>query len=360
MSFFKRNWAYFLVILIILIFIIQIILYYATFKNFDFGWNTFTGLADKDWLTKDKDGNIIDDGLEGKWGAFGDFIGGILNPILGFITIILLLIAHNKDKNRDEKYHNQREIDLFLSRLENLKLRQSNYIQDIRMIKKTENGEFEDYVVLGSMFFSVFFNVLNRIYVEIKDEVLSDEDSFKIAYLVVYYGIDGYCLSISRSYCNLIGSERLREITDIVREDIEDVYGLLLFNGFRTQLSSYFRGLYHIMGVIENTMLISEKEKYELSKDIRVQMSPQEQIILLANSLTENGEKWNEKGYCIFFKLFRNVNTKEYFEDLDLKEIVYNKIDKYIAVDTNRNKLEKYQFKDQDLEEFKRNYFERI
>lgn len=360
MSFFKRNWAYFLVTLIILIFTIQIILYYATFKNFDFyfGWNIFPGLADKDWLTKDKNGNIIDDGLEGKWGAFGDFIGGILNPILGFITIILLLIAHNKDKTRDEKYHNQREIDLFLSRLENLKLSQYSYIQNIRMIKKTENGDFEDYAILGNMFFSVFFNILNRMYLEIKDKVSNDEDSLKVAYLVLYYGVENYSLNISKSYDYLISSDKLEEIINIIKKDIESVFGLVLFNGFRTQLSSYFRGLYHIMGVIENSTLISEKEKYELSKDIRVQMSPQEQILLLVNSLTENGRKWNEKGYCIFFKLFRNVNTNEYFEDLDLKKIVYSKIDEYVA--TPNSKLKKYQFKEQDLAEFKKNYFERV
>lgn len=358
MSFFKRNWAYFLVTLIILIFTIQIILYYATFKNSDFDWNIFPGLADKDWLTKDKNGNIIDDGLEGKWGAFGDFIGGILNPILGFITIILLLIAHNKDKTRDEKYHNQREIDLFLSRLENLKLSQYSYIQNIRMIKKTENGDFEDYAILGNMFFSVFFNILNRMYLEIKDKVSNDEDSLKVAYLVLYYGVETYSLNISKSYDHLISSDKLEEIINIIKKDIESVFGLVLFNGFRTQLSSYFRGLYHIMGVIENSTLISEKEKYELSKDIRVQMSPQEQILLLVNSLTENGRKWNEKGYCIFFKLFRNVNTNEYFEDLDLKKIVYSQIDEYVA--TPNSKLKKYQFKEQDLAEFKKNYFERV
>lgn len=30
---------------------------------------------------------------QGDWGQFGDYFGGVLNPILGFFTIILLIIT---------------------------------------------------------------------------------------------------------------------------------------------------------------------------------------------------------------------------------------------------------------------------
>lgn len=145
MVFFKKNWAFILVSIIILIFTLQAILYYATFKNLDFGWSWFPALADKEWL-KDSEGNFIDDGLEGKWGAFGDFIGGILNPILGFITIILLLIAHQKDNKRDENYARQREVDLFLSRIEQLKQSHNEHIKNLHLIiidKSDENTKYE-------------------------------------------------------------------------------------------------------------------------------------------------------------------------------------------------------------------------
>ncbi|MHC5170920.1 putative phage abortive infection protein [Acinetobacter johnsonii] len=351
MSFLKRYW--FFLVVILGIFIIQIYFYFNTFGvQHDFKVFFWENLADKKFTASE------DDGLEGKWGAFGDYMGGILNPVLGFITIVLLLISHYKDGERDNEYQKQREVDLFLSRLENLKISQYNNIQNIRVIKKNGDGKFEDYVVLGNIFFSVFFNILNRVFLSLKDEVSTDEDKLRIAYLVIYYGMESYSESISKKYNHLINCNKLEKLVLEIRDDMEEVYGLLLFNGFRTQLSSYFRGLYHIMGVIENSQLISEKEKYELSKDIRIQMSPQEQIILLVNSLTENGEKWNTKGYCVIFKLFRNVNAKEYFRDVDLSDIVYRKIDNYDVC--NSNKLKKYQFREQDLDSFKKNYFEII
>lgn len=41
-------------------------------------------------ITLKKTSNINDSSLIGDWGTFGDFIGGTLNPIIGFISIILL------------------------------------------------------------------------------------------------------------------------------------------------------------------------------------------------------------------------------------------------------------------------------
>lgn len=158
MKFIRKNWAYILVLTISLIFALQVVLYYSTFKNFDFGWNIFTGLVDKNWDLKDSQGDIVDDGLEGKWGAFGDFVGGILNPILGFITIILLLIAHQKDKTRDDIYHKQRETDLFLVRIDKLKDIHLEHVKNLYLIK-IENIDEEDvikYIHQGSFFFTIF------------------------------------------------------------------------------------------------------------------------------------------------------------------------------------------------------------
>ncbi|WP_284088946.1 hypothetical protein [Acinetobacter pittii] len=151
--------GFFLVILIILIFTFQIVLYYSTFRNFDFGWNVFSGLADKTWNVN-QSGNIIDDGLESKWGTFGDFMGGVLNPILGFITIILLLISHEKDSKRAEKHEEQREIDLFITRLQYLKSIQQDHVKGLNLIKLDEKGNVS-YIPQDNFFFTILLNALS-------------------------------------------------------------------------------------------------------------------------------------------------------------------------------------------------------
>lgn len=69
MRFLKRYWL--LLLIILGIFIIQVLLYFNTFGNqHDFKVFFWENLGEKDWNASE------DDGLEGKWGAFGDYMGG--------------------------------------------------------------------------------------------------------------------------------------------------------------------------------------------------------------------------------------------------------------------------------------------
>lgn len=324
---------------------IQIILYYATFKNIDFGWNIFPGLADKDWLIKDKDGNIVDDGLEGKWGAFGDFIGGILNPILGFITIILLLIAHQKDNKRDEDFVKQREVDLFLSRVQQLKQTHNDHINNLHLIvidKSNESSKYE-FVHQGRFLFTIVLNSLSIIkeyfFKDKNFKNFNDAQLVEISIALLLNGDSQHFRKFFQSkYPEISYNEITLPILKKIRVRLKQLVNFEMLIGLRTQLSPYFRNLFHIIDTIDTNKVINSQLKYELIKDIRVTMSSQEQTLLLLNASTDIGKKWNEKELIIKYRLCRNIGNHKVFADIDLEKYVYNLIDSSSIKDKIKHK----------------------
>lgn len=353
MDYVKKNWAYYLVIFIVIIFTTQIALYYATFKNFDFGWNIFSGLADKDWNSIDPEGNIIDDGLEAKWGAFGDFIGGILNPILGFITIILLLRAHQKDKIRDGIYRQQREIDIFLLRIDKLKDIHLDHVKNLYLIRmegqSDDNLEQITYVHQGAFFFTIFLNsleiLLNNLRKNKNIASLEETQILEIGLVLLFRGLNRHSrIFIENNYNNINYATDILPQMKRVEYRINKIFKVEMFKGLRTQTSTYFRNLFHLIDTIDRSNL-ENKIKYELVKDIRVILSSQEQVLLFLNSLTFFGKKWNLNNLIIKYKLCRNIGDFRLFaQGIDIEKEIFKLIDQSTFIDNK--------------EEYKKNYFE--
>ena len=58
---------------------------------------------------------------KGDWGTFGDFVGGVLNPILTFITIVMLINSLKLQREANEqliKDERRQEKDVLLKRFE--------------------------------------------------------------------------------------------------------------------------------------------------------------------------------------------------------------------------------------------------
>lgn len=326
MEFLKRYW--FLLLIILGIFIIQTFLYSNTFSGNGFNLLFWENFDTKDWKAKE------DDGLEGKWGAFGDYIGGILNPILGFITIILLLISHYKDSERDNEYRKQREIDLFLSRVEQLKQTHNDHINNLNLIvidKSNENAKYE-FVQQGRFLFTI---VLNSISI-IKEYFLKDKNfkNFNDAQLIeisIALLLNGNSQHFRKFFQSKYPTISYPEITVPILRKIDvrlkQLVNFEMLIGLRTQLSPYFRNLFHIIDTIDTNEIIHSQLKYELIKDIRVTMSSQEQTLLLLNASTNIGKKWNEKELIIKYRLCRNIGSHKVFADVDLEKYVYSLID---------------------------------
>lgn len=315
MEFLKRYW-YFLFVIIV-VFAIQIYFYCSTFSTENgfslFFWNNF-----EQKVNGDTD-------IEGKWGAFGDYMGGVLNPILGFITIVLLLISHYRDSEKDEDYRKQREIDLILMRIHKLIDNHNKCVDSFEIFNK--NNEV---VHSGKFVFTRIFNMIKIVNTHLKylhSKGLTDKDILIVSYILIYFGNhDRFVEFLNTNYPTINYERDLEKKIDKINDVLTDKYNLRLFNGFNTIFGTYFRGIYHIVDTINSCNLISDQFKYELVKDIRSQMSNQEQSLLLINSMSTRGRKWVEKDLIIKYKLCRNIERGISFNGYKLEKYIYEVI----------------------------------
>ncbi|RBA38669.1 hypothetical protein DC346_09095 [Acinetobacter junii] len=320
MRFLKRYWL--LLLIILGIFIIQVLLYFNTFGNqHDFKVFFWENLGEKDWNASE------DDGLEGKWGAFGDYMGGILNPILGFITIILLLVSHYKDVQRDVNYHKQREIDLLLMRIHKLIEMHNNNIDGFSIDDKSGNPKLK-----GKFIFSALCNLIDILcekFAHLKNKGLIEKDILTLCFTIVYYGRGESLKNILEINFSKLNFERdIKDIIDGLDHKISSNQDLELFNGFTITFGTYFRSLFHLVDTIHTNNLLNSEQKYELIKDIRSQMSNNEQELLLINTMTGLGNRWVADGLILEYKLARNIDRNHDFSGYKLENYILSIIEK--------------------------------
>ncbi|EPH3277286.1 hypothetical protein PXI32_005182, partial [Enterobacter hormaechei] len=93
--------------------LIILVVWYLYFSHFNHWDNPL------DLLNKEKWMGFSDD--KGDWGTFGDFVGGVLNPLLTFITIVMLINSLKLQREANEiliKDERRQEKDLMLKRFE--------------------------------------------------------------------------------------------------------------------------------------------------------------------------------------------------------------------------------------------------
>lgn len=97
----------------------------------------------------------------------------------------------------------------------------------------------------------------------------------------------------------------------------------------KDELSPYFRSLYHIFKLIDGSQSISEQEKFAYSKMVCAQLSNDELIAILYNSLARDNtaDKKLEFGYPEMTKLvnrfnvLKNINKREVIHPIHLRII---------------------------------------
>jgi len=94
-------------------FILIAIVWYFYFSHFNH-WNSPLDIFNTSkWMGLSND--------KGEWGTFGDFVGGVLNPILTFVTIVMLINSLKLQREANEqliKDERRQEKDVLLKRFE--------------------------------------------------------------------------------------------------------------------------------------------------------------------------------------------------------------------------------------------------
>lgn len=209
------------------------------------------------------------------WGAFGDFVGGTLNPVFTFISICLILYT---------VYQNKKSLDFNSEELALSRKAQQDTAKSQQLIQKTQNIQ---------QFDSLFFNLLSH-FKNLQDELCASDER-------------GVSL-VDRAYSVIF--------VDEFKLDLEDKRHKILQN---QKLNQYFICLFQIFKLINTkinrlpneTHKIQEWGDYALEKQytniLRSLIPPKLQQLLFLNVYTDFDEyRW----YLSYYSFLEHMPLK--------------------------------------------------
>lgn len=245
---------------------------------------------------------------------FGDFFGGFIGTIFSITSTLLLIytivIQHlesSKNSTRDRffkmlEFHNENVRGIKVPSLETAK---------------------SDVIEEGRRAFVVYKIHLKRLLEAISDISLtnnfnlSSAEKIDIAYICFYYGQSDSWLGFVEE--KLAHHRNGALIARMMLDKINACPALKLGRPNQTELSSYFRNLYNAIKIIDNDKFLSTKEKINLIKIYRAQISNPELYIIFFNLVSRFGKKWNDRGYIKTYNLLTNL-PKSYCDGYDPSE----------------------------------------
>lgn len=303
-----------------------------------------------------------------KLGAFGDFIGGMLNPAVAFIGIIAASLAFYAQYRANSQVQRQFRIQQFESQFyEMIRLHKANVsemkisgydvsIQEsiqtdkdgnplaIKTIVKSQIIKFTEarkvFVTMHTELIAIyeFLEYYNIIY----EKKIKKEELLKLAYEIFFFGvksevpssynIDEEAILIFKRHLTNIKSRHKDsngEKNIFPRSNMKDVELYIKyspFSGHESRLGHYYRHLYStVKFVVEaERTLFSYKEVRGYLKILRSQMSNDEQLMLYYNCTIGFGMDWVTNGFLTKYRMIHNLpidnvkyapNPREYFAE---------------------------------------------
>ncbi len=222
-----------------------------------------------------------------KLGTWGDFVGGTLNPILTFLTVIGLLVTIHLQ---------QRELRLTRKELE----KSSNALEAQNLTTKQQR--FENTLFSMNEMLNQIVNAMDLVN---GDQRKSGRDCFTIFYST---------LNSRYRRENAILKEKGHIVDNVMKISMAvSAYGWM-YHKHQSDLGHYFRVLYNIFRYIDQ----SEFSDGIYAKILRAQLSNQELLIIFYNNATERGSAF--AALAERFELFDNMDTEQLLrpEHIDL------------------------------------------
>ncbi|WP_458789675.1 putative phage abortive infection protein [Yoonia sp. MH D7] len=206
-----------------------------------------------------------------KFGVFGDFVGGTLNPILSFLafTGVLITIA----LQRRELSYSRAELKRSADALE-------------AQIKATDQQKFEN----------SFFNMLSAL-----DRIVEGVDLYNNKTKATQTGRD--CFKTFYTRLTKIYRKNRAEYPQGIETELVANAFQKFWRDHQLELSAYFRFLYNIIRYIDES---AQSEAHHI-RLLRSQLSDQELLVIFYNCLTPAGSKM--KPFTEKYALFDNLPT---------------------------------------------------
>ena len=244
-------------------------------------------------------------------GQFGDFIGGFIGSIFSLAGVILFYVAL-RDQRKDISI-NQENIRLQTSALE-------KQVEEFQA-QKTELEEtrkvYEEQTILIREQTNLYRQQNKELREQSQTAKVQQFDSSFFSYLKLLndYKITLNYLSLNGNYFNDLINEIKAKNCDntTIDEALNSICRtyLLLFSEKSDKLSPYFKTLYRIMLLIDNSR-IDDYKKEEYFKLLRSQLSDNELLVLNYNYHTDLGIK--VRGLVVKYNFLKHLNILDKFE----------------------------------------------
>jgi hypothetical protein len=286
-----------------------------------------------------------------KVGAYGDLIGGILNPVVAFIGIIAASLAFYAQYRANAQVQKQFRIQQFESQFyEMVRLHKEN-VNEMKItgydlsIQESINYDISGQVTGNKTVTksrAIKFTEARKVFVTMHTELIAiyellesyDEKYFtgiskeallKLAYQIFFYGVKSDLPSSDEIEDNIIGiyKRHLNNIRNRHRDSNGSInvfegvnmknIGLHIkyspFTGHESRLGHYYRHLYGTVKFVTTNdgKLFSYSEVRSYLKILRSQMSNDEQLMLYYNCIIGFGRDWELKGYLTKYRMIHNL-----------------------------------------------------
>lgn len=161
------------------------------------------------------------------WATLGNFMGGILSPVLTFITIVLLVNSLGLQKESNSQLQSEIEKNELFEKVRSFELRFFNMIDSQSVIFKDFNLEFKDSEDTKFKYSSAAVSELESIVIDIKDLGCSKA---QIKEAIEAFDNNDDIYSVIRAFCTIIKSidNKINNDNGFSYEDALDYYETLI------------------------------------------------------------------------------------------------------------------------------------
>lgn len=230
------------------------------------------------------------------FGVFGDFLSGVLAPLLSLVSIYFVVVTLREQREGDR-----------------VKTFENRYYQLLR-IHRDNAREMEFGESFGRRAFVRLMEEINLAMSAIDDLIkdgtlsLSFKDQLHVAYYCVFFGVGPASSASLRPALDATGIKLTDDEFNLLEAKcfvVSEAFRLRPFQGHQSSLGHYYRHLYQTISFVH--LEGPEGKKLDYVKSIRAQLSNYEQALLLINSLTGVGWDWWNDGYIEFYGLVKNL-----------------------------------------------------
>lgn len=216
----------------------------------------------------------------GRWGQFGDFVGGVIGSVITFCSMVFLYKAFKEQRLANVEAHGT-----------NAKL-----IEQSNMMKE------QDYQHLYQEILQQFDNNFNNILSLYKDAMLSYQaENMQAGKVSLSHKISTF-ISATKFDTN----EKYTKRTSLAF----DVFQRFMMN-HRTMVNAHMRLLYQILILLEDAN-IDEDDKVIYIKTLRGQLTDEELILIRYNCMSRSGRKMQP--IVFHFNLLKHIPLLDLFE----------------------------------------------